>query len=124
MINRGDVTGKTIYFVWNPGELNIPRFTHDIPHTHHSITPVYSWYPSGVLRVTPRCTHGIPDVLNVSWCIAQTLCGVTFRFTAQQELIGINCGSSLGDKADILELHDSMITFTIIWKPGLTVELI
>ena len=54
-----------------------------LPHMHHGIPPMYSWYPPDVLMISPRCTHDIPpmyswyppmyssyppDVLNISRC--------------------------------------------------------
>ena len=43
----GRSLGKQLNSYGNPSVLNIPRCTHDIPHTHHGIT---------------QCTHGIPPV--------------------------------------------------------------
>ena len=54
-----------------------PWSTHDIPHMHHDIPPMYwtplmySWYPPDVLMISPRCTRGIPrcteHTLMCSW---------------------------------------------------------
>ena len=92
----GRSLGKQLNLYGNSSVLNIPRCTHDIPHTHHGIRPVYSWYPPtvlnspGVLMIspsvlnTPRCTQWyLPSVLNTPVysttsprCTAQALCRV------------------------------------------------
>ena len=70
MTNVRKVIKKTTELYGNPDVLNIPLCTHDIPHTHHSISLIYSWYLSGVLNTAwctqciPRCTEYPQSVLN------------------------------------------------------------
>ena len=52
----GRSMGKQLNLYGNPSVLNSPRCTHDIPHTHNNITPLY-W--------NPRCTHDIPQCTHV-----------------------------------------------------------
>ena len=49
--------GKLLNLYGNPSVLNIPRCTHDMPHTHHGI---------------PQCTHGIPHCTELPWCTHDT----------------------------------------------------
>ena len=123
----GKSLGKQLNLNGNPGVLNIPSVLMISPRTHHSISPMYLWYLPSVLSnpdvlVTsphcthdiPRCTHGIPAVLNMprcthdiprvlmishsvlndilpctappSRCTAQTLCKVKNRGSGKKEL--------------------------------------
>ena len=43
---RGRSLGKQLNLYENSSVLNIPQYTHDIPHTHHGIPSVYSRYLS------------------------------------------------------------------------------
>ena len=66
----GRSLGKQLNLYGNPSVLNIPRCTHDIPHTPHGIPQctehpsLYSWYP--------HIHHGIPAVLMVSLIVLST----------------------------------------------------
>ena len=88
MMHVGEQGDKSLSIsIENSDVLNIPRCTHDIPHMHHDISPMYSWYSSDVLMIFLRCTDDIPqctddiplmyppsppppppDLLNISWC--------------------------------------------------------
>ena len=53
----GRSLGKQLNLYGNPSVLNISRCTHDIPHTHHGIPSVYSWYPlTGLNNPRIYCT--------------------------------------------------------------------
>ena len=53
----GRSLGKHLNLYGNPSVLNIPQYTHDIPHIHHGIPIVLMLLPS-VLN-TPGCNHDI-----------------------------------------------------------------
>ena len=53
------IGGCSIHRVFNR---NWKAFINFLPHMHHDIPPMYSWYPPDVLNI-PRCTHGT----HASW---------------------------------------------------------
>ena len=53
-------------YSWYPSDVLMVslRCTHGIPPMYWTPPPMYSWYPSDVLMVNPRCTHGIPPMYS------------------------------------------------------------
>ena len=95
----GRLLGKQLNLYGNPSVLNILFCSHDIPHPHHGIPPVYSWYQytggiswahrkdiminlgrsfgkqlnlygSPSVLNTLRCTQWYPQCTEHLWCAA------------------------------------------------------